>query len=118
MRVIFSSPDVPVAFRDPRDGTTQDGQLRFELVLLEEGEDPTPPAARAALQQVGSPVPRLGAHSLRSLRQRAAGGLIEIPPPQDMTGGVPVVVPATVVDKLPDTAAFIVRWSFTARPQP
>ena len=117
MRVIFSSPPSPVVMTDPRNGASQDAQLRFELVLLEEGEDPTPPSVKARLTQAGSGPSGLGTHSLRSLRERAGGRPIEIPPPQDTAGAAPVIIPEGIVSGLPDTAAFLLRWQLTPRAQ-
>jgi hypothetical protein len=117
MRVIFKSAATPVVLRDPRNDAMNDGVLQFELVLLEEGEDPTPPALKNRPGPAGSGSLRVGTHTLRELRARAAGGPIVIPPPQTTTGGVPVTIPEAVVAPLPDTAAFVLRWQVTPRPQ-
>lgn len=117
MRVIFRSPAAPVVLADPRGGERSDAQLLLELVLLDAGEDPTPAAVRVTVRPDGTPS-RLGTHSLRSLRERAGGGPIQIPAPVDALGGAPVTIPPAVLSGLADTVEFLVRWQITPRRQP
>ena len=115
MRVIFRSAASPAAVFDPRDGTPQDGVLHFELVLLEEGEDPTPPAVKKMLGTADAPIPGVGKHSLRALRARAAGGPIVIPAPS--TEGGSITIPEDVLARLPESAEFVLRWQLNSTPQ-
>ncbi len=114
MRVIFRSAATPAAVLDPRDGTSQEGVLHFELVLLEEGEDPTPLVVKN-MPQTGAPIPRVGTHSLRELRARAAGGPIVIPAPS--TEGGSITIPEGVLARLPESAEFVLRWQLNPTPQ-
>ncbi len=115
MRVIFRSAATPAAVLDPRDGTSQEGVLHFELVLLEEGEDLTPPVVQNMARTAGAPIPRVGTHRLRELRARAAGGPIVIPAPS--TEGGSITIPEGVLARLPESAEFVLRWQLNPTPQ-
>jgi hypothetical protein len=118
MRVLFKSPKVPVTLKDPRDGRIQPGQLHFELVLVEDGEDPTPAELTNSSRPAGVPAPRVSTHSLRELRTKAAGGPIVIQPPATTTGAGPITIPELVVAQFPDSAAFVLQWQLTPRSEP
>ena len=105
MRVIFKTAPAAVAMKDVRDGSLHEGQLHFELVLCEQGEDPTPPGSKF----------RTSTHSLGSLRTRATGGTIEIPAPPPAIGAAAVRIPESVVSALPDSAPLVLQWQFTPR---
>ena len=116
MRVIFRSAATSAAVLDPRDGSTSyAGVLHFELVLLEEGEDPTPPAVKKSLRTAGAPIPRVSTHSLRELRARAADGPIVIPAPS--TEGRSITIPEGVLAGLPESAEFVLRWQLHPTPR-